>query len=49
MPLILFHVVAAIVISSFDSILLTYSLIAVLAISWFLIIGGFKKLKLFRK
>jgi lipopolysaccharide exporter len=49
MPLIFFHVLAAIVMSYFESILLTNSLIAILAISWFFIIGGMEKLKQFRK
>ena len=48
-PLILFHGLAAIIMSYFESILLTYSLIAILAILWFFMIGGMKKLKQFRK
>jgi O-antigen/teichoic acid export membrane protein len=48
-PLISFHVLAAIVMSLFESILLTYSLIAILSTSWFFMIGGMEKLKQFRK
>ncbi|OUR82903.1 hypothetical protein A9Q82_05440 [Cycloclasticus sp. 46_120_T64] len=48
-PLILFHVLTAIVSSSFDNILLRYSLISVLAIVWFFIIGGLGKIRGFKK
>jgi lipopolysaccharide exporter len=49
MPLIFFHVLAIMVISSFESILLTYSLIAVLAILWFFMIGGLGEFKKYNR
>ncbi|SFB95883.1 lipopolysaccharide biosynthesis protein [Pseudoalteromonas denitrificans] len=48
-PFILFHGLAAIVMCYLESILVTYSLITVLAILWFFMIGGMRKLKQFRK
>jgi uncharacterized membrane protein len=48
-PLILFHVVAAIIMYYFDSLLLIYVLIGVLAITWLFMIGGMNKLKQFRR
>ncbi len=49
MPLIFFHVVSAIVMSYFNSIILIYSLIAVVAISWFFMIGGLREFRKFNR
>lgn len=49
MPLIFFHMLVAIVMAYFSNTLLTYALIAILAISWFLMIGGMKKFNQFKK
>ncbi len=49
MPLILFHGLAVIVMYYLNSTLLIYSLIGVLAITWFFMIGGMKKIKQFSK